>query len=108
MNPAGTLILLIVAISTAAVGVMVYQQVVSSTQQSVSTPQEISTVRLISAGVGNITNNTAGHVRIAVTADKPVRINDTLITLRVGDETAYLTYRDGDLLRDETTGYYTQ
>ena len=108
MNSAGMLILLIVAISTAAIGVVVYQQVVSQTQQAVTMPEQESTVRIVSAGIINITNNTAGHVRIAVTANKPVRINNTLITLRVGDETAYLTYRDGDLVRDETTGYYTQ
>ncbi len=108
MNPAGTLILLIVAISTAAIGVVVYQQVVSQTQQAVHTPQETSNLRIVSAGVSNITNNTAGHIRIAVTADRPVRVNNTLVTLRVGDETAYLNYRDGNLVRDEATGFYTQ
>lgn len=108
MNPAGMLILLIVAISTAAIGVVVYQQTVHSMHTSVPSQQPQSTVTLVSAGVSNITNNTAGHVRIAVTANNPVRINDTLITLRVGDETAYLGYRDGSLARDENTGYYTQ
>lgn len=102
------LILLIVAISTAAVVTVLYQQTIGNVQQTVAMPQQSSTVSITQASVHNISNSTAGHVRIAVTATRPVNLSHTQLILRVGDETAYLAYRNGTLTRNESTGYYTQ
>ena len=108
MNAQSMLILLIVAIGIAALGVVMYQQVLTETQRPISAPGPQATISIVEAGVHNITNNTAGHLRVAITTDKPINLSHTQITLRTPQETAYLSYREGDLVRDEATGYYTE
>ncbi len=64
--------------------------------------------RLVAVDAFNNTNNSARYLRIQVTSNEPVRVNDTLIQLRTEQDVAHLRYREGALERDEQGGFYTQ
>ncbi len=106
MTSHSTLILLIVAISLATLTAGVYLSITQSAQPSA--PEPVAQIRILQISMDNITDNIASHVRIQVTSDTPVRINDTQIRLHTQGESAYLAYRDGALTQDAEVGFITQ
>ena len=107
MNSSVFLIMLIAGLILAAGGAAVYLDNARSLQEDRA---ELSTAqpRLVAVDVYNVTNQSARYIRIQVTSNEPVRINDTLIQLRTDEEVAHLRYREGLLVRDEAEGFYTQ
>lgn len=108
MNSSVFLIMLIVGLILAAGGAAVFLENARSLQATNGEQPPTAQPRLVAVEAFNNTNNTARYVRIQVTSNQPVRVNDTLITVRTQEDVARLRYREGTLERNVTEGFYTQ
>lgn len=108
MNGAVFLVMLTVGLILAAGGAAVYIGNAQSLQEDPSFEQSSAQPRLVAVDAFNNTNNTARYVRIQVTSNQPVRLNDTMIVLRTQEDVARLRYREGILQRNVSGGFYTQ
>lgn len=60
-------------------------------------------------GMDLVGRNISGvRFQVRYEGEGKLRINDSFVQIRMGQSIADLEYRDGDLVRDTATGYYTQ
>lgn len=107
MNAINMTILLIVSISLAAGAATIYSVVLSDAQPE---PEQLPTAypRLLSAELLNTSDESASIIRFQITSDEPIRLDQTSISLTTDQDVAYLSYRDGLLIRNVSSGFYTQ
>lgn len=108
MNGNTSLIFLIVGIGIAALGAILITEVIQNAQSGVDQPREQTTLSITNVIAQNITADGTKHVRISVQTGGVINLNDTSITLRSDNTSAYLRYRNGTLERNITEGFFTQ
>lgn len=101
-------IMLIVGLVIALGGAALLLSTGDDIKQQLPESQEDPNLRLLQVLTQNISNGSAGHVRISFTADRPIKLTDAEIVLRTETEAARLQYRNGTLNRSVVDGFYTQ
>jgi hypothetical protein len=108
------LILLITLLVMTTGGVLIFYQFAGETQQVPLAMRrqsdDIGDLVLVNVVGSNIVDNSYKHVQIQVRyeGDEPLALNDTFIQLSTQTSSADLAYREGEPVRDEETGFYTQ